>query len=65
MFYSNNHRYIRRLNPPNAYCDAKCKAGIICGIKTSRSGDHSLCNNLPDGLSLAEIDEMARERQAC
>ena len=58
-------RHIKRLNPPNAYCDAKCKASVICSIKTSRKGDHSLCDNLPNGLSLAEIDSMTQKRQVC
>ena len=54
-----------KLHPPTPHCDSGCKATIICAMKTSRSGDHSLCDNLPEEITIEEIHAKMKLLQAC
>jgi sphingomyelin phosphodiesterase len=38
------YKYVSKMHPPSPYCDSTCKSGYICDIKTTRSGDQSLCD---------------------
>ena len=54
-----------RSHPPKPVCNSKCKASKICAIKTSISHDHSLCDNLPDGLTVEEVHSIIEKQQTC
>ena len=60
-----DYSHMSRMHPSTPYCDVNCKAYLICAMKTSRSGDHSLCDNLPEGLTLQDIHLKLQEIQAC
>lgn len=59
------YNYMTKLHPPTPHCDSACKATIICAMKTSRSGDHSLCDNPPEGITIEEIHAKMKLLQAC
>ena len=61
-----DYSHMSRMHPSTPYfLYVNCKFYLICAMKTSRSGDHSLCDNLPEGLTLQDIHLKLQEIQAC
>ena len=61
------YRYRYKLDPPSPTCEDSCKAGMLCGMVTSRTGDHSKCSKfLTSDISLADVQrEMNRHKNSC
>lgn len=46
LFKTLSRRFFYRY--PQAHCDYKCKAFVLCSLRTAIQGDSNLCTNTPE-----------------
>ena len=68
-----HHLYNSSLLSPSSYyhkmhvtqpCDAACKAGFLCGLKSARSHDHTFCAT-PPGVMYKEMQVYMKQMDQC